>query len=382
LLGLAIVPHNLYSVFRGAFYGRQQEQKIEAIHVLRQVLYVTCGLALATVGFGLMGVFVGYVLSTFLSAVVTGWMVRRDFGLSFSQVTGSATRYTRKVARYGGAQAIGGVAAMLLYQVDVLLTNYFGTATEAGLYKAALIPAQFIWVVPIVIQMSLLQNASNHWANGRTEAITANVRNGLRYAFLALTLFGIGLYALSEEFLRIYFGMGFGGSVLPLKILIVGSFFFGLDRILTPVLQSTGWIAYSQTVSVLGLIANIVLNIVLIPRYGIVGAAIATSLSYVVIFIGGLLVWRRTEFGYLKRRTVLSISVTFAAFALVYIPLVDEVALGDIASLIVLPPLGGLIFFVICLLTGAIKRSELAAVRSHFEIFRSDRADREELRRQ
>jgi O-antigen/teichoic acid export membrane protein len=379
LLGLAIIPHNLYSVFRGAFYGRQQEQVVEGVHVLREVLYVTCGLVLAVVGFGLAGVFVGYVLSTFLSAILTGWMVHRDFSMSSPQITDCFTRYTRKIARYGGAQAVGGVAAVLLYQTDVLLTNYFRTAAETGLYKAALIPTQFIWIIPSVIQMSLLQNTSGHWANGRTEEITTNVRNGLRYSFLALTLFGVGLYALSEEFLRLYFGAGFEGSVLPLEILIIGSFFLGLNRILAPVLQSTGWIVHSQTVSVVGLFANIVLNVLFIPRYGIVGAAVATSLSYVLIFVGGLLIWRRTEFGYLQRRTVLSLSVTFGAFALVYPPLVDAFVLGDVTSLIVFPVLGGSMFLGICLLTGAIKRSELAIVRSHLARIGNDRADREWL---
>lgn len=218
LLGLAIVPHNLYSVFRGAFYGQQREQSVEVIHVGRELAFVACGLGLAVLGYGLAGVFAGYVCSVVAAALVTGWMVRRDFAVSSSQVAGSVTRYTGKIARYGGAQGVGGVAAMLLYQTDVLLTSYFRTAAETGLYKAALIPAQFIWIVPTVIQMSLLQNTAGHWANGRIEAIEAieaNVRNGLRYAFLALTLFGVGLYALADEFLRVYFGPGFGGERAP-----------------------------------------------------------------------------------------------------------------------------------------------------------------------
>ena len=364
LLALAVIPKNLFGVFRGAFYGRQQEQRVEPLQVMRELVYAVVGLTLAANGFGLIGVFFGYMFAVYASTAVAGFMTYSNFNGSELDRFEDIGRYSRKVARYGGAQAVGGIAAMLLYQADVLLVNYFGSSTETALYKAALIPAQFIWIVPTVIQIALLQNASSHWSNRRIDAITSNVRTGLRYAFLALSLFGIGLFALADEFLAVYFGSGYGGSTLPLQILIVGSFFFGLNRILNPVLQSTGWIVHTQSVGVLGLLANIILNVLFIPRYGIVGAALATAISYVMIFLGNLFVWRSTEFGYLKPRTIVSLVGTFSLFAVVYVPLVDAVAIGTMSSLLVFPPVGGLLFFVLCVRTGVIRGAELTLLRS------------------
>jgi O-antigen/teichoic acid export membrane protein len=355
----AVVASNVFAVSRGVFYGRQQEGVSAKIAVFRRLTYSALGLVLAYIGLGVFGVFLGYTVAIYASAIVGGGLVYRTLDIDITRSLAALRKHGRKIAVYGGIQATGGVASLLLYKTDILLVDFFRASAETALYKAALTPAELIWFVPSVIQAALLQNASDHWSNGRIAAINENVKTGLKYAFLALTLFAVGLFALAREFLAVYFGSTYGASAFSLRVLLVGTFFFGLSRILVPVLQGTGWIKYTESVAIVALGVNIGLNVLLIPRYGIRGAATATAISYCFIFLGTLLVWLATDFELPSRGTIARLCASLAVFALVYVPVVNRSDIGTIASLLVFPVFGGISYVLICLLFGLVETSDL-----------------------
>jgi O-antigen/teichoic acid export membrane protein len=359
LLVSAVVASNVLAVFRGVFYGRQQERISERISIFERVTYSTLALLLAYAGLGVFGVFLGYTVAIYASAIIAGWLVYRTVDIDLGRSLQALGKHTRTIATYGGVQATGGVAALLLYRTDLILVEYFRTSAEAALYKAALTPAELIWFVPQVIQMALLQNASNHWSNGRVEIINENAKTALKYAFLTLTVLAVGLFGLAEEFLTLYFGPDYAESAYPLRILLAGTFFFGLSRILVPVLQGTGRLKYTESVTVLALCVNVGLNVVLIPRYGIEGAAIATAVSYCFIFFGILIVWLMTEFDLPRRWTLARLVASLVAFAGVYIPVVNRYDPGVVVSLLVFPVFGGVTYALICLLFGLLSVGDI-----------------------
>lgn len=355
LLAAAIVASNVFTVFRSVFYGRQQERVAERLSILRELTYTTVALVLAFVGFGVFGVVLGYTIAIYVSAIAACVVVYRTLDIDLSRSATTVKRHGRTVAVYGGLQATGGIAALLLYKTDILLVQYFRTSAETALYKAALTPAELIWFVPSVIQAALLQNVSDHWSNGRIEAINENVKIGLKYAFLTVTLLAVGLFGLAPEFLSIYFGTEYEASALSLRILLVGTFFFGLSRILVPVLQATGWIRYIESVTVVALVVNVGLNLLFIPRYGIEGAAVATAISYCVIFVGSLVIWRATDFELPNAGLVVRLSTSLGLFALIYVPITMRYDIGLVPSLLVYPVFGGLSFVVLAYLLGLLR---------------------------
>lgn len=366
VLTLGIVANNLFSVLRGVLYGRHEEQASERIRVFRQLLFITLGLGLAAAGGGVLGVVLALVLSLFIgSTLYAGYTVRRyDFAGSIRKLNISKAR---DIASFGGLQAVGGIAAALLYRTDILLVDYFSTTTDVALYKAALTPAEFVWFVPAAIQMVMLQDASRNWAEEAYDQINRNVSNALVYATLSLILFGVGLFGLSREFLSIFFGASYAPSSPALQILLVGTFFFGMARVFIPVLQATGWLWYTETMTVGALILNIALNVFLIPEFGILGAAVATSISYAMILIGGLLIWSRTELSMVDKGTFARLVLTFIGFSVIYLPLTSLMTLGNLGSLLVIPPIGLAVFLTIGRMAGFVTaahiKSSVGAIR-------------------
>ncbi|QSG07094.1 polysaccharide biosynthesis C-terminal domain-containing protein [Halapricum desulfuricans] len=361
VLAAGLLAGNLFTAFQGVYYGRRDEWVAERAGVLWQLLYAALAVALA-VAVGLVGVFVGYVVATFVAAGVLWWSFARDVDVTLGRIRRALRSQGREIASFGAVQTFGGLAGILLHRTDILLVNYFGTVTESGIYRAALVPAEVIWFVPFVIQLSLLQNASNHWANDDLGQIDADTAVSFKYAFLAMTLFGVGLFGLAEEFVVLYFGPAYASAATPLRILLVGAFLFGLSRAFTPTLKATGHNVATEVVTGVGLIANVALNLLLIPRFGMTGAATGTALSYGVMLAGSLFVWGKTPFGFPSAREVRRLGVHLLAFAALYLPLMAVVPFGPLPSIGVGAIAGGLLFLVLSVRMELLSRAQLRAV--------------------
>ncbi|TKX44648.1 oligosaccharide flippase family protein [Halorubrum sp. ARQ200] len=358
ILLISVVFKNVLSIVRGSFYGQQREHVAEVLNIGRRVFYVIVGLTLAYIGYDLIGLFTAYSISFVVIGVLGIIYLFRYFEFSAPSIE-NIRRYGREIAAFGGFQLIGGLSAAFLYKVDILLVEYFRTSTATALYNSAIVPAEMIWFVPSVIQMAFLQHTANLWAEDDIEKINEQIRTGVKYSILALTLFGVGLFALAEPFLQVYFGWNYVAAADTLQLLILGTFFFGISRVIVPVFQATGWVRHTELMTVGALLLNVLLNIVLIPRYGIIGAGIGTSISYVMLFVGNVCIWFYTPFEVVPLLWATRLVLAQGVFAAVFLAVVYIVEFSSLVSLLVFPPLGLVLFIGINIIFGYIPLSKI-----------------------
>jgi O-antigen/teichoic acid export membrane protein len=190
-------------------------------------------------------------------------------------------KYRTELFSFGSLTLISMLLAQALYHSDILLIGIITNDTaEVGTYKTALVLAEMLWLIPIAFQSVLLHYISEMWKKGKIKDMNRIITGIAKYVTLAMILLGFGLLVLAGPFMRMYWGSGVEEAVLPLQILIIGSLGFGIARIINPIIEGTGHIKAGIRISagIVGL--NIFLNILLIPIYGIKGAAIATSIAY------------------------------------------------------------------------------------------------------
>lgn len=361
VLSGALVSGNLLTVARGTFYGLHQEKWGEVLDVSQRVLYGVVGLGLAYIGYDLLGVFVGYTVSFTVLGLVGVLALSRLASFTLPSIR-DVTERGRRIAAYGAMQLVGGLSAAILYKVDILLVEYFRGPTSTALYKSAIVPAEMIWFVPSVIQLAFLQHTASLWADDDLAGINRNLRTGIKYGVLSLTLFGAGLFALAEPFLQVYFGESYIGAATTLQILIFGTFFFGVSRVIIPVFQATGWIRVTELVALGALVLNVGLNVVLIPWLGIIGAGVGTAISYVAIFVGSVAIWRRSTIEIVPIRWSIRLVSVQGAFAAIFLMIASSVELSPLVSLVALPPLGLLLFVGFNASAGYLPRSELESI--------------------
>jgi len=369
LLAVIIVARQLWAIARGTLMGFGFEEFSESIRLVRLILLLSIGVSLALVGFAVEGMLAGRLASTILVAVGGYLLVLRK--ISPRSVTTSLPQEfpRRELFSFNTLSVVLTLLMASLYHIDVVLLNLWKESSTTGHYKAALVVAQFIWFGPRALQIVLLHSTSELWSNERHEQITELASRATRYSLLLTLLLAIGLASLAEVFIPLYFGESFMPTVAPLLLLLPGTVGFAVTRPIFAIGQGEGSLQILIYATGVAAVINIVLNVALIPRYGMMGAAIATSIGYGSMF--GLHIWSARKIGFNPLEDVRfgRVAMTAVPSALAIFLLADAIGSG-LLSLVVVPSVGFLVFGTLSYAFGAIDRDEVNELLSYLSFWR------------
>lgn len=112
---------------------------------------------------------------------------------------------------------------MSLYHVDILMLQQFRESSDVGNYRAALQIAEFLWFVPLALQTVFVHSTSELWSRNRTREITDLASRTTRYTFLLTGVMAVGLAALADVAIPLYFGAEAEPAIDPLLLLLPGA---------------------------------------------------------------------------------------------------------------------------------------------------------------
>ena len=301
----------------GLLNGIREMKKYAAATIVQSVLMVIITVALIYYGFGVAGAVIGLVLSSIGFCLFLGWIARKYFEITFHEYIPTTKKMLTFGAQIFGANAIN----MINYQADLLLIGYFLTATNVGYYAVAVGLSRFFWIVPQAIQTISYPAISEYWADNNHPALQTLIDKSMKYSACILLPMGLGVGFFAEDIITLIFGEGFICAVLPLQILIVGTVIIGIAKSIGSFLPSVGRPDLSLKINGTGAIINLILNILLIPFLGISGAALATTISLIVISI--LTIYLMIQVGQIeiniKPYALLSITAIFAIALFMYL---------------------------------------------------------------
>lgn len=217
----------------------------------------------------------GQVLQTIVLAV---YVARRAQG--FGAVDGALAR---RSLSFGARSHMG--RAMLLgnYRMDQWLLGALAGPAELGLYSVAVAWAEALWFLPTTL--SAVQRPD--LVRGSRRAAAATAARIFRLAAL-ITVLSIMAFIVAAPFLCVtIFGPEFAGSVDDLRILVIGSLGVVAMKQLGSALTAQGRPTLTSIAIGASFVATIVLDVLLIPSHGGLGAAWASAIAYSV---GGLAV--------------------------------------------------------------------------------------------
>lgn len=113
------------------------------------------------------------------------------------------------------------------------------------------------------------------------------------YALTLFTLMGLGLTVFSREVLYLLTTPSYYGAARVVPFIVVAYLFYEMNYLIAFGLDLTGKTSYYALIVGVGAGVNLVLNFLLIPRFGMMGAAISTSLSYMLLPIIAYAIVRR-----------------------------------------------------------------------------------------
>lgn len=183
--------------------------------------------------------------------------------------------------KYGLKGQIGLFFQFFNYRIDMFVVNYFLGLSAVGFYSISVAIAEILWHIPNSIAATLFPRVSAKNKFSANEFTCKVNRNSISIMLLAALLLAIS----SIFLIPIVYGNRFSTSILPLQILLPGVIAFGLVKILTSHLQGQGKPHYGSIVTICTLVLTLIFDFLLIPKMGITGAALATTIAYVFSLI-------------------------------------------------------------------------------------------------
>lgn len=186
--------------------------------------------------------------------------------------------YTSDIKPLFVFMTIGHLAHMisfLTYRMDFWIVEYYKGSVELGYYAQSAGLAQMFWSItnPIATVLVPYMSAKSDESSRTTFAFFS------RLNFTIILGFVLVFFFIAPFFFPIY-GADFIRSVIPFQILIFGILMSCVSKIFAVYIYSHNKIHYNLYATIIGFILTIVLDFVLIPKMGIIGASIASTTAY------------------------------------------------------------------------------------------------------
>jgi O-antigen/teichoic acid export membrane protein len=239
------------------------------------------GLVIIAVLYGLdqAGFAGAYAIPYVVSAVVALYLLHRALPRSSEEV--EMDRIT-EVVRYSLPFTISGLTSFVYRSIDIFLILFFLDSRAVGIYGVAYAAVRLIGMFATAFNFLGTSVASEIEKEEGVESMLTVYQSVMRWLVVP-SVSVLALFALFPgEFISIVYRPGYAEGALALTILAIG---FVMKNILgthNPILQAIGKSKQLAFNNVAAAVSNVGLNLYLIPRYGIEGAAIATVASFLV----------------------------------------------------------------------------------------------------
>jgi len=198
--------------------------------------------------------------------------------------------YIRHLTTYGLQAHVGNVFWFLNHRIDMLLINGYLGPTSVGFYSIAVSLTEQLWIISQAASNILFPKIAAEQNEHKRKEITPLVARSVLWITVVV---GMVVFVLAHWIIELLYSVSFIEAVQPLRALLPGIIALSVGRVLTNDIAGRGFPILNTYVSGVSLITNVVLNIVWIPRYGIVGAAWASTVSYLLVLCGRIFFYCR-----------------------------------------------------------------------------------------
>jgi O-antigen/teichoic acid export membrane protein len=273
---LVSVPfYVLLSIFIAVFTGfKRIEHKVWSESILSNTIKLVFALIFGILGFGLIG-------------IIWSWTLGIMFGFSL------ALYYLIKIYKKlpKGNHSHGCGKELLLYSLplilvtfmstinawtDTLMLGFFHSSVEVGIYNAALPTAQILQIFTLALGILFLPVITELFYKNKLKDAQRTYKTVTKWIFYVNFPIFLILVFFSRQILNILFGSEYVIGYISLSILAITYLTVSIYYTSTHVLFSLKKTKLMMYVTFTGTVLNVFLNLVLIPEFNIVGAALAT----------------------------------------------------------------------------------------------------------
>ena len=333
-------------------------------------LYLAFILLFIVVGFGVIAIPLSYVIGTFLVFLVLIVVLKKQVPeISIKKSKENFPLVFREILSYSWPLIFAGALWKLFKWTDLFFIGFFMTAADVGFYNAALPIALLLSFSSDIFMQMFNPLIIKEYSKNRVNNIKQLSKQVGKWIYMINLPILMLLIVFPGAFLNILFGEEFLVAENALRILSIGAFFLSFNGISLVILGALG---KSKTIlynSIIISVINLILNILLIPKYGITGAAISTSFSLLVLnFIFTFQVYKKTGIIPIRKK---NLNVFFSAvISLGALLLIKSFVVINFFSLILLIAFFIFIYIFLILIFGSFDKSDVMIFKSFLGKFK------------
>lgn len=273
LLVVALVLQEFADFLIRVVRGELRVGASASLQFVRDVGWVLVGVPLVLTGIGVRALVYG-LLTGFAVGGLWG-LLRRETALGRP-----SWRHARSLFRYAKFDVVSGVGRHFYSRLDLLVIAFFLPQSYVGSYEMAWLITMVVILASDAIATTVFPQVSEWSAEGSVSRIEELIPTALTPALLLVIPSFFGTLLLSREILSITFGPEYTVASAALVVLMGEKILQAIHLVLGRSLRAIDKPELAARVTAFAIGLNIALNFILIPRFGLLGAAVATTLSF------------------------------------------------------------------------------------------------------
>jgi O-antigen/teichoic acid export membrane protein len=276
-LFLLFIPLNLVTLYqRSIFHGRGLMAIYNALALIVNCGYVVILGALAVAGF--LTVLTCTLALLFVQVILLAyelyWLGRKDW-FHLARIFP-----IRPILSYGLKAHIGNISSTLNLRLDQMLMAAILPPDVLGLYVVAVTLSNGVGLFSSAIALVTFPAMVSSGRNTQHKSFA----KFMRLNFWVTAILAVAMLVLSPILTQVLFGQSYVGSVATCRILCVAAVFASMSSVLKSGLKGLGKPLISTYGELVGLVGTAVLLFALLPRWQMLGAAIASLIAYALSF--------------------------------------------------------------------------------------------------
>lgn len=276
VLATLVLPLSLFiTYFTSILLGQGRIKEYNLVFPIQSgaLLVLVLFLLLAARG-EVFGTIAAWASATLIAAIFSILLVRRTTNIKWSFYL----QLFKDSVKFGIKGYFGNIITFLTYRLNWFILAFFVSTTFIGYYSVSVAMAEALWYFPGAVGTLLLARTPGM----KTEEANASTPRVCRNTLFLTVIASLLLFVLGRYVISLLYGSDFLPAVQPLWILLPGVVALSIPKVLSNEIAGRGRPIVGTIAAGVTLAVNIPLNLLFIPRMGISGAALATTISYIV----------------------------------------------------------------------------------------------------
>jgi len=287
LIAIAVIniPVSLLTRFsRGIFLSREMYRKSNILNWTP----VLANLVLLTLFIWIIDMYVfGALLALLMSNIIIAYFALRGVAQEYKIRVKYNFEILKSLIKLGFVFALALFIIRLNFRIDIILLERLSSFHEVGFYSVGSSIAEK-WQIPFAFGGIIISKSANI---SDQVFLNRNIARLIRLTFIVGIIVSVIIFFIAPFIVPFIYGSAFEPSIEIVQAILPAVLLLAVSKIM-----STRLAGLKKTKSVIlifipALIVNIILNLILIPLYGGMGAVIATNASYAIAAVGVLIIY-------------------------------------------------------------------------------------------